>query len=154
MAPLDRKIVEHHGLAVARRLAEPDVSWDDGFEDLTREVAMDFLADLHGHAGPTIEHGQHDPADVERRIQPLPNELDGLQQVREPLERVELALQRNDDAIGGDERVDCEEPQGWRTIDDGPPVIIRRGQSALEPALALLDPDQLDLGADQVDVGW
>ena len=34
------------------------------------------------------------------------------------------------------------------------PLVVGSGERRLEPALALLDPDQLDLGADQVDVGW
>ena len=146
--------MEHHGLAVARRLAEPDVAWDDGLEDLAREVAMNFLSDLNRHARPPIEHGEHNTADLEIGVQPLPNELDGLEQMREPLQGVELALERNDHAIGGDECVDRKKPQGWRAIDDGPAVIIGSGKRCLEPAFALLDPDQLDLGADQVYVGW
>ena len=47
-----------------------------------------------------------------------------------------------------------KKPQGWRAIDDGPAVHRRQAASAaLQPAFALLDPDQLDLGADQIYVG-
>src|SRR4249920_238893 len=57
------KIVKHHRLSVARSLAEPDISWDDGLEDLAREISVYLLADLDGHAGAAVEHGQHDPSD-------------------------------------------------------------------------------------------
>src|SRR5262245_51599856 len=94
------QVVKHHRLAVARSLAEPDVSRNDGLEDLTGEVPMDLFADLQSHAGATVEHGEHDTAHVEPWVQPLADELDGFQQVCESLERVELALKRDDHAIG------------------------------------------------------
>ena len=113
---------------------------------------MDLLADLDGHAGAAIEHGQYDPSDVETRIQSFSNELDRLQQVREPFERVELALQGNDHPIGSDKGVYREEPQGRGTVDNGPSVVIRGRQGGFEPALPLFDSHQLDLGADEIDV--
>ena len=70
------------------------------------------VAHLGRHARAAVEHRQHDPADSEARVESFPDELDRLQQLREPLERVELALQRNEHPIGRDERVDGEEPQG------------------------------------------
>src|SRR5262247_4083264 len=70
------QVVEHHRLAVTRRLAEPDIAWNDSFEDLAGEVSMDFLADLQGHAGAPVEHCEHDAAHAEHRVEPLSHELD------------------------------------------------------------------------------
>src|SRR5215468_597224 len=102
---------------------------------------MDFLPDLQGHTGAPIKHGEHDASDVKRGVQPLAYEPDRLEQVGESLERIELALERNDHALGSDERVDREEPERRRTVDDRPALIVRAAEGGLQPSLAMLDPD-------------
>ena len=67
---------------------------------------MHLVADLEGEARAPIEHREHDTSDVEHRIQTLANQLDGLHEVGEPLERVEFALKGHEDAVGGSQRVD------------------------------------------------
>ena len=90
---------------------------------------------------------------MQPRVEPLAHELHGLQQMSQTLEGVELALQRHQNAVRGDEGVDRQQAERRRAVDDDPAVEIDALQCVLEPALTVLDPDELDLGAHEVDVG-
>ena len=145
--------MKHHRLAVAGSLAESNSARDNGLEDLTREISMDLFTNLHGHAGTPVEHGQHDSRDVQAWVQPLSDELDRLEKVREPLQCKELTLEGNNHAVRRDKGIDREKSEGRGAIDDRPSVIACRSQYRLQPTLAVLDSNQLDLGSDQIYVG-
>src|SRR5919197_207664 len=149
------KIVQHDRLAVAGRLAEPYVAWNHRLENFAWEVTTDFVTDLQREARPAIEHREHDSFDREPRVESLANELHRLQQVRQSLERIELALQRDQHAIGCREGVDRQQAEGRWTVDHDIAVCVEdRSQRLGKAMLAAIERDQLDLGADQVDVGW
>ena len=93
---------------MTRRLRQPDVSRNDRLEDLALEEAVDLLLHLTGQARPAVEHGQEDPLDLEARVESLPDEPDRLDEVRQPLERVEFALERNQHRVRGGQGVDGE----------------------------------------------
>ena len=103
--------MEHHGLPVAGCLGEAHVARNHRVEDLARKVAVDLLADLERQARPPIEHREHDALDGKVLIQALAHEPDGLEEMREPLEGVELALERHEHAVGGHQGVDRKEPE-------------------------------------------
>src|SRR5438132_5318283 len=151
--PARPQVVQHHGLAVARRLREPHVARNHRVEDLAREIAVHLVADLERQAGPAMEHREHDALDREALIQALADELDGLEEMGKPFERVELALQRHEDTIGGRERVDRQEPERRGAVDDHEVVRLGHGlERDAQAILALVHGYQLDLGADEVDV--
>src|SRR5262245_5160259 len=79
-------VVKHDRLAVARGLGQADVPRDDRLEDLPGEVPVDLVSNLECQAGATIEHGQHDTADVQTGIHALPNQLDRSDEVSQALE--------------------------------------------------------------------
>src|SRR5262245_9543461 len=90
------QIVEHNRPAVAGRFREADVAWNDRVEHLPRKISIDLCAELERAARSSIEHRKQDPEKVESWVQLLSHELHGLlEEMRQPLERVELALQRN-----------------------------------------------------------
>src|SRR5439155_12306704 len=97
------QIVEHHGLAVARSFTEPDVAWNQGLEDFFWKVPVNLVANLERQAGPPVEHRQDNARDAESPIQALAHELHGLEEVSQALERVELTLQRHQNAVRGDQ---------------------------------------------------
>src|SRR5207249_855541 len=49
--------------------------------------------------------------DVETEVQPLSHQLHRLEEVSQTLERVELALERDENPIGGNQRVDCQKTE-------------------------------------------
>ena len=136
---------------MAGRLRQPDITGNDGAEQLILEVALNLRADLDGKAGPAIEHGKHDPLHVQAGVGAVPDQAQRLHELGQPLEGIVLALERDDGGVGGDQRVEGEEPEGRRAVDqdEGEPGADRR-QCLPKPALAARRLDQLDLGADQV----
>src|SRR4030095_8626880 len=150
------EIVKHDRSAVAGRFRETHVAWDDGVEHLPWKVSIDLIANLEREARSAVEHREQDPEQVETGIQLLPNELHRLlEQVSKALERVELALQRDEHPIGCDQRVDRQETERRRAIDDDVVVGGRDGlESIPEPVLSPPAPYELDLGPDQVDIRW
>src|SRR2546425_2155593 len=138
------EVMEHHRLAVARGFAEADVPGDHRVEDLPREVALDLVPDLEREARPPLEHGQDDAQDPELGIQPLTHELDRLEQMRQPLEGVELALQRHENPAGGGQGVDGQQAEGRWAVDHDEVVGVTDGCERLsEAVLPTLEPDEL-----------
>ena len=78
-----------------------------------------------------------------------------MHQEPQPLERIELALDRHQKRLGGDHRVDREQTEARRTVDEDVLVAAVPGglQRVAQAMLATCHADQLDLGAGQGDVG-
>src|SRR5262245_22511945 len=101
------QVVQHDRLAVAWSFREANVPRNDRVEHLPWEVSIDLLADLEREARAAVEHREHDPKEIKVWVQLVAHQLHGpLQQMRQPLESEELALQRDDHPIGCDQRVD------------------------------------------------
>src|SRR5271154_2189703 len=65
LSALRLRVVEERGLAVRRRLAQPDVSRDHRLEYV--EVAFDLVGHLMSEIVSRVEHRQHDALDLEPR---------------------------------------------------------------------------------------
>ena len=99
---------------MARRFGQADISRYDGFEHELPEDFPHVVRHLIGQAIPAIEHGQRDPDDSQVGVEPLLHPLDRLQELAEPLQREELALERNQERIRRAKGV-----QGQETVDGG-----------------------------------
>src|SRR5262249_14235412 len=108
-------------------------------------------ADLERKARSAVEHSEHDALNVEARVQTLSNELDRFEEVSQTLERIELALQRDEYPVGRRQRVDGQQAERGRAIDNH---VIEGRQDRLEreteSMLSLAETDQFDLGTDQI----
>src|SRR5262245_10951511 len=85
-------VVQHDGLTVTRRFGYPDVSWNDGCEDLIPQVLLHLTLDLAGDAGAPIEHGENDAFDPKCWIQTFTNKVDRPKHVSQPFHGVILTL--------------------------------------------------------------
>src|SRR5256712_12713891 len=113
------EIVKHDRLAVARRFRKPNVPRNDGVEPLSGKVPVHLVANLEREARPAVEHREHDPQDIETRVELLSHEPHGLlEEMGQPLERVELTLEWDEDAIGGHQSGDRQVTQRLGAIDD------------------------------------
>src|SRR4030095_1931207 len=110
--------MKHDWLAVAGGLREPDVTRNHRVEHLPGKVSIHLVTNLERKARPSVEHRKHDACDLEARVEALTDELQCLEQVRETFERVELALEWDEHAIGSGQRVDGEKAERGRTVDD------------------------------------
>ena len=91
-------------------LAQSNISWDDGVKHLLFEMAPDFLGHLMGEVVADVEHGEKNPFDLQPRIEGLFDQTDRLEQLSQAFEGIVFALQRNEDGMGGRQRVDGQKP--------------------------------------------
>ena len=75
-------------------------------------------------------------------------------EIGEPLEREVLAVERNEHGVGGDERVQREQPERRRRVDeDEVEAIAQRLEQVAQTALAIRERDELDLRAGEIAIG-
>src|SRR5579883_2618326 len=123
-------IVIEDRLAKARCLAQAHVAVNNGLEDLFRKVIAHLAHDLAGQPGAGIKHRQHHAGNVESGIQFVLHNLDRVQQMRQALQGQILALDRNDQAVRRHQRVDGQQAQRGRTIDNNVSQRWRIGSMA------------------------
>src|SRR5205823_1272192 len=96
----------------------------DRLVDLPGEIGANVVHHLPGEVVAGVEHGEDDTVEDEVAVQGSAHQLDGPEQRAEPLERVVLALQRYEHALRGHQRVDGQQPQRRRTVDEHEIVTI------------------------------
>ena len=98
-----------------------------------------------------VVHRQQHPFNRERGIEIPLHELHGVEELREPFERVVFALNRDDDAVGGRQHVQRQEAERRRAVDDHVAVLVAQVPQRLAHArLAGTLVDELELGTHQV----
>ena len=113
-----------------------------------------LLRDLVGQLGAAVVHGEQDRGDLQATVQVRLDQLDVVEQLAQPFQRVVLALDRDEHLVAGDERVDREQAERRRAVDeDVVDLPAVRGDGPAQPVLAGDDRDELDLGAGEVDGG-
>ena len=118
-------------------------------------MAPHLVGHLVGQLGPAVVHGEQDRRDPQRRVQVRLHQLDVAEQLAEPLQRVVLALDRDQHLVRGHHRVHREQAQRRRAVHEH---VVRREllhrvrlQRLLQAPLARDHRDELDLRAGQVD---
>jgi hypothetical protein len=82
----------------------------------------------------------------------VPDEIHGGEQLRETFEGVVLALDRDEDRVGRGERVDREQAEGRRAVDEDPvPGVGFDLDRSGQPAFPALHVRQLHLGTGELD---
>ncbi len=144
-------IVQQDRLAKTGRLGEAHVARDRNSEHLRAEILLRLVSHLLREIEPRVVHREQHAVDRERGIEVPLHEFDGIEELRETLERVVLALDRNQHAVGRRQHVECEEAErGW-TIDHHVLILLAEiPQGPSHHRLARLLVDELDLGTDQV----
>jgi hypothetical protein len=116
-----------------------------------------LAGDLVGELGAAVVHRQQDRRDVQARVEVGAHEVDVAQQLAEALQRVVLALDRDQHLVRRDERVDRQQPERRRAVDEHVihvELVERRRREGLpQPVLPGHHADELDLCAGQVDGG-
>src|SRR6266576_2251323 len=106
------------GLRVANGLSNPRV------EDQVAEV---FLEDLHRLARvqrAAVVHRREDPLDLDDRVQVLADHREGVLELDKPTQREVLALNRDDHAARGNERVDRQKAERRGRVDENVVVVV------------------------------
>jgi hypothetical protein len=117
-------------------------------------VASHLVGHLGRQPGACIVHGEDDAEDVEARVEDAADQAERVAELREPLEGVVLALDRDQHGVGGREAVHRQQPERGGAVEDHEIVLTgSRSESRPQAGLARQLPDQLDFGAGQVNSG-
>ena len=90
-----------------------------------------LVLDLGGEARAPVHHRQEHAAEGEPGVQPRLDQIDGLDELRQPLERVVLGLDRNQQAVGGGERIDGQRAERRRAVEEDERESIGAGSERL-----------------------
>src|SRR5690606_31411903 len=114
-----------------------------------------LLGHLPGQVEATIVHGEENTFDVEPGVQPSLDETDRIQQLAQPFERIELALDGNQHRIRSGERVQGQQAQGRRAVDQDEVVLVTYLlQRFPKDRLPVRSRDELDFRPHQVPCRW
>ena len=116
-------------------------------EDELAEVAPHLGGDVRREAGAAVDHRQQHAGDPELRVQPGLDEVDRLDDLREPLERVVLGLHRDHDPIRRGKGVDGQRPERRRAVEQHEVEALDVRERLREVAVAVLVLRELDRGA-------
>jgi hypothetical protein len=135
-------------------LRQAHIPRDYGLKYVFRKEFAEVGRHLFGQAGSLVEHGQQHAFDFEPRIEALFHAVDCVHERGNAFEREVFALDRNQDRVGRGERVDCEEIERRRTVQDdevvtGPQLF----QLLAEARFAAFAVGKLDVGAGEMTVG-
>ena len=113
-----------------RRFRDAHVARNDCLVDLLAEEAAHLGRHFVGELGAAVMHGQHHAVNFERWVQARPHEVDGFLELGNPFEREELALHGNQRRIGRRQRVQRQNAERRRAIDENvaEPLVRRAGR--------------------------
>jgi hypothetical protein len=145
------RVIGQDRLSEAGGFGQADAAGDDTGKNLVCEELFEVGCDLAGEVGAVIEHGQENAFDVEGMAKGIANAVDCIHELGNPFKGKELALDRHEDRIGGDEGVQSEEIEGWGAVDENVLVVTANLLKTLaEAELAVGKVDQLKIGGDEV----
>jgi len=101
---------------VARRLCKADRAWYSSSVDEVAKVAFNLAHHIATELRAWIEHGQQEAVDLEVWVQPITDQADCCHQLGEPLQRVVLALNRDEHGVSHSEGADCYQAERGRGI--------------------------------------
>ena len=119
-----------------------------------------MVADLVDHVlretGLSVDHREDDAIELERRIHRRADALNRARDEREAVHRKEFGLNRNEHAVGRDERTRHDDAEGRRTVEDD--VVegtgfLDRSQRILDHLQAILTNAELQFSTSQIDLG-
>ena len=147
-------VVEDGRHAVARRFAEPDVARDDGLNTRSlKNSRMSFAT-----CWPRLVRSSYivisTPAMSSVGVQRGADAAQRRDEIGEPLEREVFAVERNQHGVGGDERVEREQAERRRRVDeDVVEAVAQRLEEMAQAPLAIGQRDELDFRAGEIAVG-
>ena len=107
-----------------RCFAQTYVTRDDGVEYQVTEVTLHLFVYLVTQTQTVVEHRQEEALNAQLRVEFGLDDLDGVEQFSDTLQREELTLYGDDDAVACCERIDGDESQGRTAVDQDIIVLV------------------------------
>src|SRR5437588_6164902 len=126
-----RGVVPQDGQALHGRLGITNGLADPRPEDEVAEVLLEDLDRLARVQRPSVVHRRQDSGDLDVRVEVLPDHAQRVLELHEPAPREVLALDGDDHGARGDERVDRQEAERRRRVDQDEVVAALDRDEAL-----------------------
>src|SRR5215218_4187289 len=114
-------------LAVGRALFQADALGDHRIEYLGSEHVLDLLVDVLCEQRPFVVHGNEGAQDLELRVGPHLDLVNGFQEVIRPLQGEVAGLDWDQDVSRRDQGIHRDDAQGWGRVDDDVVVLLLDG---------------------------
>ena len=111
-------VIKDGGHAVTRRLTKPNVARDDAVVDAILKEFANVFGDRLSKIRSLIVHRQQHASDVERRVERTAHAAQCCDEIGQPFEGEIFAGERNEHGVGRDERVQCEQAERRRSVDE------------------------------------
>ncbi len=121
------------------------------FEELVVEEGLKILRYLLREVGAVVVHGEENAFENEARIEGLADTVKGAHELGDALEGEVLGLHGDQEAVGGDERVQGEEIERGGAVEEDEGVVGADGLDGVaELEFAAVEGDELYGGSDEV----
>ena len=127
-ATLGVGLVLHDGQTVAGCFAQTHVARDAGFEHAVPEPPHDLASHLVGQVAAAVVHRHDHALYLQRGVELLLDQLDGVHQLTYALQREEIAGHGYEHRVGRRERVDGEHVERGRAIDEYVVIVRSHGR--------------------------
>jgi hypothetical protein len=153
LGALRPRVVQDYRHAVTGGLPKADVAGDHGAIDTVPEELADVGTHLLAKVRAVVVHREEDALDLERGVEGLANAVDRGGELGNALEGEVLAIERDENSVGGHQGVQGQETErGWRIDEDVVVVAAERFQESGESAFAAGHANQFDLRAGEITV--
>jgi hypothetical protein len=148
-------IVEQDRLAEAGGFRKPNVPWDRRAENLRTEILGRILCDLSAEIQPRVIHREQNATNGETWIDVLLHEANRVEQLRDSLQAIVLALDGDDERLYRCKHVQGQETERRRAVHHDVVVVALEGlEHSTQRRFAKRALDQLQLGTDEVLGRW
>ena len=109
---------------------------------------------LGGKVCPRVVHREDDSLDIQTWIEPLPDEIDRVDQLAQSLKRIIFTLDRNQHRVRSRHGIDRQDTQRGRAVQEYEIIIVADKIQGIPQNIFLpLNADQLNLRSRQIDIG-
>ena len=148
------RVVELDRLAVTGGFGEADVARDGVLRSLSSKKSRRFSVTCWERLVRSSYMVRRTPSISRPGLKARRDALEGVHELADAFEGEVFGLHGDEEAVGGDKRVEGEKIEGRRAVEEDEVVFVALGlEGFAELIVAALELDELDVGADQVFAG-
>jgi len=136
-------------------LGKPDAAGDYRVKNVATKKFLEVVCNLAGEVGPVIEHCEQNSFQSQAVLERVADSINRVHELGDSLEGEELALDGHENGVGGDQRVEREQVQGRRTVDQYVREQFANVRNSVSQAkFPGSDLDKFEVGPHEIFVSW
>lgn len=144
-------VIKRDWKSMAGSFGESDIAGNGSAKEFFPEEFLEVLRDLLRQIGAVVVHGEENAFETEIGVERLCDLVKGAHQLGDALQGEVFCLKRDEEAIGSDERIEGEEVERRRAVEQDEVVMVAdRFQGFAQAELPSLHADEFERGSDEV----